>query len=343
MRFRHFLPAILLLLASAQAGAASGARNLYEVSVPVSDQGSDSRGPALRRAFETVLVRVTGQRALPAEAAALLPRAGDLVQGYGYEASVTGNSLKLKAQFDARAVDAALRAQGLPVWGTTRPYHLAWIAVRDDTPPRSLMDAGNAHAGAVTATAEGRGIPLNLPALDAAERQSVGYNRVWDGDFPAVRRASMRYAADALVIGRLAHEGGSWVGHWTLLENSGPVEEWTESRDSLDAALVAGIDGLADREATRFAVQTSRAQELRLAVSGVQSVKDYGRALNYLRSLGAVRAAQVESAQQDRLVFRLRVEGDPDGLARAIASGSTLRADTAAPAGVDQAYVLAGP
>lgn len=341
MRIRHFLPAILLLL-SLPAGAAA-TRNLYEASVSVSDQGIDARGPALRRALETVLIRVVGQRSLPAEATALLPRAANLVQGYSYEASASGNSLKLKAQFDARAVDAALRAQGLPVWGASRPYHLAWIAVRDDAPPRVLIDAGSAHAAAVTATAEGRGLPLNFPALDGTERQSVGYDRVWDGDFPAVRKASTRYTADALVIGRLAHEGGSWVGRWTLLENSGPVEEWTESRDSLDAALAAGIDALADREASRFAVQTGRAQELRLAVSGVNSVKDYGRVLNYLRSLGAVRASQIETAQQDRLTFHLRVEGDPAGLGRAIASGSVLRADTAVPAGVDQAYVLLTP
>lgn len=338
MRIRQFLTAILLL-ASLPANAAV-TRNLYEASVPVSDQGADSRAPALRAAFETVLVRLVGARNLPPEAALLIPRASDLVQGYGYEAAATGNGLKLRATFDARAVDAALRAQGLPVWSANRPYHLAWIAVRDDNPPRQLLDAGSIHASAVLATAEGRGLPLNFPALDATERQSMRFDKVWDSDLPAVREASRRYASDVIVVGRVSRESGSWSGRWTLLDSSGPVEDWTANADTLDAALAAGIDALADREASRYAVQTNRAQELRVEVSGVQSVKDYGRALNYLRGLGAVRAAQVEGAQQDRLTFRLRVEGDPDGLARAIAAGNVLRADTAPPVGADPAYVL---
>jgi hypothetical protein len=212
--------------------------------------------------------------------------------------------------------------------------------VRDTTPPRLLMDASNEHAGAVLATAEARGLPLNFPALDATERQSMNFSKVWDGDVPAVREASRRYASDVILVGRVSREGGNWSGRWTLLDNSGPVEEWTGNADSLDAALATGIDALADREASRYAVQTGRAQELRVAVSGVQSVKDYGRALNYLRSLGAVRAAQVESARQDRLTFHLRIEGDPDGLSRMIAAGNVLRADSVAPAGADQAYVL---
>lgn len=334
---------LALILASGAVSAAV-ARNLYEAGVPVADQAAETRGPALRAAFETVLVRVTGMRVLPAEAAALLPRANEFVQGYGYEAAPAGGGLRLKAQFDARAVDAALRAMNLPLWGVTRPYHLAWIAVRDDAPPRAVLDAANPHAAIVTATAERRGLPLNLPALDTGERQSIDFGKVWDSDLPALRQASRRYAPDALVAARVAREGGRWVGRWTLLDNSAAAQEWSESSDTLDGALAAGIDALADRQAARFAVQGGgRARELRLAVAGIQSVKDYGRALNYVRSLGAVRATQVERAQGNVLTLRVQVEGDPDALSRVIASGSVLRADAATPSGADLAYQLVTP
>lgn len=341
MRIRPFLLAILL--AASLPAAATGPRNFYEASVPVTDQGPDSRGPALRRALEIVLVRVTGQSSLPVETASLLQRATDLVQGYGYEAAPSGGGLRLHAQFDPRAVDAALRSQGLPVWGVNRPTHVAWIAVRDDSPPRNVLDAGNPHAAVVAAAADARGLPLSFPALDSGERQNVGFNPVWGGDWPTLRQASARYRSDAVVVGRMSREGGRWAGRWALLERSEQVEEWSVTRDTLDEALAAGIDELADREASRYVVQTSRAQELRLSVAGVQSVHDYGRALNYVRSLGAVRAVQVEKAQQDSLILRLQIEGDPASMARVIGSGNVLRAEVTMPAGVDQGYVLVAP
>ena len=42
--------------------------------------------------------------------------------------------------------------------------------------------------------------------------------------------------------------------------------------------------------------------------------------------LGPVRSAQVDTVNAGTLSFRLRVEGDPDTLARVIASGRVLRA-----------------
>ena len=329
MRLPAYLALTGVLLAAAFPAAGVPVRGLYEASVPVRSQGPEARDPALQQALEVVLVRVVGTRALPPSALDLLPRASSLVQGYGYESFGSGREqrLRLRAQFDARAIEAALRAQGLSVWGANRPAHIAWIALRDDAQQRAVLDAASAEARApaVLATAEARGLPLQLPSLDATDRRLVTFNDLWSGNFTGVEGASNRYNARMIVIGRVGREGGEWIGRWTLLGGDGGGEDWVSMGTTLDLALAAGIHDLADRQAQRFAVQTGSARELHLRVSGVESLNDYGRALNYVRGLAPVRNAQVESVAPGLLTLRLRVEGDPDTLSRAIAAGRVLR------------------
>jgi hypothetical protein len=302
-------------------------RNLYEATVPVRNQGPEAREPALQQALEVVLVRVTGARMLAPGALDLLSRASSFVQGYGYEGGA-GRDLRLHAQFDARAVEGALRAQGLPVWGANRLAHVAWIALRDDGGPQAVLDAGAAaaRAPAILATAEARGLPLQFPGMDATDRRLVRFDELWNGVTSGAEGASNRYNARLVLIGRVGRESGQWLARWTLLSGNGASEDWISSAPTLAEALAAGIHDLADRQARRFAVQTGTAREMRLRVSGVESLNDYGRALNYLRGLGPVRSAQVEAAEPGVLLFRLRVEGDPDTLARVIAAGRVLRA-----------------
>ena len=328
MRLSVRLAFAAVLLATAAPAAAVAVRNLYEAAVPVPDQSPGARDGALRQALEAVLVRVTGSRELPPEAhGALLPRATVLVQGYGYEAGASGRELLLRAQFDARAVEAALRSQGLPVWGANRPAHTVWLALRDDGQPRAILDAASVpgRAGALLAAAEARGLPLTFPSMDATDRQLVSFNELWSGRVEGAVGAARRYGSDVVVVARLGREGGRWVSRWTFIDGAGASEEWAATHATLPEALAAGVNELADREARRFAVQTGQMQDLRLQVSGVDSLAEYGRVLNYLRARTAVRSAQIEAVQDNRATFRLRVEGDPQTLARTLASGNVLR------------------
>lgn len=318
--------ALALALAAFQAFAAP-VRGLYEARVPVPDQSPQPREQALQRALEVVLVRLTGSRTLPAEAVAVLARASQLVQGYGYETSASGQGLQLKAQFDSRAVDALLRQQGLPVWGANRAMHQAWIALRDDGQPRALLDATSApqRAAAAIAAADARGVPVTFPAMDRTDRQLATFNEVWNGMTDGVLASARRANADRVLIGRVGREDGRWQARWTLLDSSGLGEEWNGTYSSAEEALAEGIHQLADREARRFATEPGLGLDMQLQVSNVRSLQDYGRTLNYLRALNPVRAAQVEAVQESTVTFRLSVEGDPASLARVLAAGSVLR------------------
>lgn len=340
MRLSACLTALALLAASAPASAVP-VRGLYEASVPVPDQSPQQREPALRRALETVLVRVTGQRHPPV-GANVLDRATMLVQGYGYEKEPDGKGLRLRAQFDPRAIDAALRALGVPVWGVNRLSHVVWIALRDDGQGRALLDANGvaARAPAVAATAEARGLPFVYPQLDAAERKLATFNDVWAGNFAGIQGASRTYNANLMLIGRVGRQGAGWVGRWTVLNHAGASEEWTVALETLDEVLAAGIHELADRQAQRFSTQTGSVRELRLLVAGVDSLDDYGRVLTYVRGLNPVRGAQVESVRGGEVTLRLQVEGDPELLSRVIVAGRTLRRSESGATEGAESYVL---
>lgn len=331
--------AALALLASLPA-AAVPVRGLYEASVPVADQGPALRESALRRALQVVLVRVSGQR--NPGASTVLDRAGVLVQGYGYETAPGGSGLRLRAQFDSRAVDAALRALDVPVWGPNRPAHVVWIALRDDGHPRALLDAAGiaARAPTVSAVADARGLPFSYPVLDPGERKLVRVNDVCAGNVTGVEGASRRYDAAVTLVGCVGRESDRWLGRWTALFRSGASESWAGTHDTLEEALAAGVDELADREAQRFATQAGAARELRLRVAGVDSLQDYGRVLNYLRGLNPVRSVQVEGAAAGELALRLQVEGEPGSLSRVIANGRTLRREAQDAFERQESYVL---
>lgn len=342
MRLPAFLVLAAALAAAAPVALAVPVRGLYDASVPVSDQGSSAREPALRLALQEVLVRLVGQRQLPEAARSLLPRATSLVQGYGYETFPGTRELRLKAQFDGRAVEAALRAQGLPVWGVNRPTHLVWLALRDETGARLIVDEGSAaeRAPALAGMAAARGLPLVLPAPTPSERQRLTFAEIWDGRTDEVLGVSSRYASDAVVIGRVGREGSRWTGRWTLLDGKGLSEDWSVSEGSLDAAIAAGIDQLADRQAARLAAQTALVHELQLRVRAVDGLRDYGRLLGYLKSLTRVRQSVVERAEGDTLTLRLRVEGERGALEQVLDASGLLRRDPESGRGDALAYVL---
>jgi hypothetical protein len=321
------------LLAATPLALAIPVPGLYEARVPVTDQNPGQREQALRQALSMVLVRLTGSRVLPDSAAAqqILGKASSLVQGYGYETAETGTGLVLHAQFDPRAVQAALRAQGLPVWGDNRLAHLAWIALRDDGSPRAVLDAAGvaARAPAVARAADARGIVLMYPRGDAQDRSRAAFDDVWTAQHDKLLAASQRYNPDQVLIGRVQRESGQWTGRWTLLNLAGQAEDWTVMHDTLDAVLEDGIQQLADREAQRFAVAAGlSAQDLLLQVAGVESLKEYGHVLNYLRGLNPVRSAQLVSVQNGAMVFRLTIDGTPDTIARVLAAGRVLRPES---------------
>lgn len=324
--------------------------DLYSAEVPVMTQDTGERDKAIQAALTAVLVKVTGRRDvanLPA-AGDILRQANRMVEQYRYRDIPTIDTTRpppvvagsppdatvalppafnLWVAFDAQAVQRALEDAQLPIWGTTRPIVLLWLAVQDG-PQRYLLDPAvhlPLKQAAETAAAS-RGIPMVFPLMDLEDQGRVGVSEVWGNFSDSILEASQRYRVDGVLVGRLHKQAdGQWFGRWSLYQNDGGVN-WEASAANMALAVATGIDVQADRLASRFAqVLSGTAQDqVRLVVYQVDDFSDYGRALKYLQSLNPVKSVLVAGVDADRVSFDVSLRGSREGLRQVIGLGNVL-------------------
>jgi uncharacterized protein len=312
-------PALGLALAIAMNPVdAARVAGLYEADVEMTEGREQAFGAALGE----VLVRVTGRRDVTAraEVAPLLASAADYAQQFRQPTPD-----RLWVSFDGAALERELTRLNQPVWGADRPNVLLWIAVDAGGGQRFVLASGaeseeevQIHA-MVTDAAERRGVPVLFPLMDAEDRAVASFPEVWGGFEDSVLAASERYGADVVLVGRLA-AGDLGYGRWTMFGADG-IDRWS-------AGVSDSIDRVADGFAARFAVVSSGDNRtIRLAVSGLDSVEDYGRINRFLGGLTAVEALGIETVEGDQVVFRVSLRGEAATLDEAVRLGGLLQPD----------------
>jgi len=317
------LAAGLALLAAVLPAEGARVEGLYQAEAAL----TDGRDEAFRAALGKVLVRITGRRdaAGRPELAELLDRAAAYAQQFRQPAPD-----RLWAAFDGAALERELARLQQPVWGAERPSTLLWIAVDAGGGKRFVVASGaelSEEAAIRTQALEAadeRGIPLVFPLMDAEDRAQASFAEVWGGFEDSILAASARYGVDAVLVGRLA-AGDMGHGRWTLYGADG-AERWS-------GGVADSVGRLADRFAARFAVVPSGAgRTIRVAVSGVETVADYGRVSAFLGGLTAIDSIGVETVERDQVVFRVAMRGEAAALDEAVRLGGVLRPDAGQPA-----------
>ena len=302
--------------------------DLYTAQVRAEDRGDLEA--ALGQAMRAMLVRLTGARRLEDSPGVIeaLANPERFVQQYLFE---SGDGRGLTVKFDPGAVDRLVEQLGLGRWSRVRPRVIVWLAVEDEGGRKSFVDSASPAAAAIEGPAHERGIPFILPLFDIEDRMTLPVSTLWGGFQEPIQRASRRYAADAVLTGRV-HRGetGLWKARWTLF---GDLEqEFRTSRESLAETVAEGMHEVADRFAARFAMRGAAAASSRasIAVEGVERVEDYARLLRYLSSIDIVETVQVERVEGARVRFVLEARGGRAALAELISLGRTLSPEESA-------------
>ena len=337
-RARHVIVLLLLALAGLP-GAVPAARvaDLYAASAPAPDGPAAGNTAAFGAALRQVLVKVSGRQAAGEQA--VVASFGDpaaLVQQFRRDAA--GN---LWAQFDPAAVRRGLARANLSAWGEDRPTTLVWL-VWDSGAGELDLVPGSATGGTAGAlrqqlleAAEARGVPVMLPLRDAPDLAAVGAADAWGGSMDTIRRASARYPADVILVGRarLSPPGTADV-RWTLLAGA-QREEWS-------GGITEGPAGLAERLAARLASGPAGTGSIALAVSGVGTLDQYGALLAYLRGLDSVESVAVTGLAGDSLRLDLRLRTERGRFEQALALGRLLQPEPADEGTTTLRYRLAG-
>lgn len=328
---------LLLFLALVAAPLAAQDVALYEGETTVDSQSPEQRGAALPRALAQVLVKVSGDPSIVADAQSqgALSGAASLMQRYRYrQETVMQNGVPalksvLIAQFDQAAVEALIGRTGHTVWPSPRPAPLLWLAIDDGRGARLVGEAQSSAVASLLRRGRDRGLGFSFPQADLQDQTVAGAQAVWRSDLGAVRSAASRYGAEAVLVGKMQRGASGWTVDWILLDQGNELRRWSSTDPDATVVLAAGADGAASALARRYAqdILTGAAGNYVVVVAGLAAADDYGRVVQYLQSLPIVQAIAVREARDDTLVLDLSLRAGLEGLARLIERGGVLRSD----------------
>ena len=313
-------------LASLLLGLSLGARaeqpvDLYRVEVLVASQSAGERERAAREALRELVVRVSGDRSAleqpTIEEAA--SRAQDFVYEFNYAPSpetLTRDGRELPAsrlilKFSPVEIERLLRRAELAFWPARRPSVLVWLVARNREEGLHRVTDSELRAQ-LRRHAQARGLPLILPLDDLEDRLALTPRQVWAWDEESVRKASERYAPDAILIGRYSptSEGGL-RSDWQLYHSLGNPSFDLRSQD-LEQLMTGAIDRVADHFVERYAIvpREEGPGDIVMQIGGILDFGDYKSVERYLEDLAMVRRMEFVSLDRERLTLRLVTEGE---------------------------------
>ncbi len=324
---RLFQTLFLLCLAWVQPTQALEVNDLYEATVTVAGRSQAQQAKGMSDAYRVVIGKVAGSAPQPAAMAALLKKTQQHVRSYAYLGG-NGQAMSMQVSFDRVAVDAALQAAGIPVWGSNRPLVLLWLALEESGQRRIVSaDSDPLIAQRIRAHVGGMGTPVNLPLYDLQDMSTLGVADVWGEFDERIRAASAQYRADLIATARIDAENGTWRGRWTL-STGGETARTTTSGQTRDDALQAGLDWISARVRDTYAGAAAASgvpgAGLTLVVKGVRDIAAHAALTGLLTSSVVIRAVALERVEGDRVTFSVVPAASTDTLMQGLLSGGRL-------------------
>ena len=323
---RPFVVCLSLLCLPAVAAPVAG---LYQVREPVQGDEAQSRDQALHDALKTLVQRLTGSKTA-ADSQALADLRKDpqqIISQFGYDADA------LVVEFDPGATDRALRAAGLPVWGANRPAILTWW-VNEGVDGGQLVGESQDGSALLQRAAQHRGVAVRLPLADLSEQLLADQDQLFSQEPQALREASERYAADALMTVAAKSTGEQWQGRWQLWLGEERLHGQASGADQ--AALADTImTAVTEQLAPRFVVKAGAAQRMTLVLSGANLAR-FAAAERLLEPFSPT----LKSVDGDQLTYE--VQGNLEQLRAQLALGH-LQEQPAVPAEAVSAEPASAP
>jgi hypothetical protein len=321
-RLAVFLTSLGLLSVLSVPLRAEIVEDIYTARLPVESRDPGALRSARREGLAQVLVKASGDAlaATRPETAAALDAPERYLLSYSYE-DAGDAGMRLRLEYDERAVQALLRSAGLPLWTANRPPTLAWVVVSAQGRRQFLSPAERPEEGAVLAQSFAlRGLPLQLPLLDLADTTALTPGEAWRQSSPAIIDASRRYRGAEILAGRAALTAtGRWVGDWRLLYEGRWLARAVDAQ-TFGEFSAAGADLVASTVAGRYAVLTDGEADRRYQVTlrGIRGYDDYLLAQEILAGLETVRRVVPERLLGDQVSLRLEADADLAQLAQII-------------------------
>ena len=315
------------MIVFAHPAAAGGSQeSLYAAATPVANQSAKERDQAFTRDLAQVLVKVSGNpnAAQVAALSSVLSNAGNLVVEYRYRAVPVsqGGGNELWARFDSEAVDKALIQNGQGTWGQGRPTVVAWILDGNSI----VADDQNAPiVAAMRKDAQQRGLPLVIPLMDLTDQKRVSGFDIRTLFLPALKSASQRYGAHAMLIGQISSADVGVKSQWTLVfdNNSTSFQETADTPQQAGAAAVGQATTLLAQQLA-YLPSVGGGGQMLVIVSGVNSLANLKRVEMLIKGVPGVGSLQLDSIRGDLVGFQVPYAGAVADLQQALTVAGSL-------------------
>lgn len=311
----------------AQAAGSSGSQpHLYSAATPVPDQSAATRAKAFKRDLAQVLVKVSGNpnAAQVSALAPVLDNAGNLVVEYRYRTLPVsaGGGQELWAHFDQKAVDKALAQSGQSTWGKGRPTVVTWVlnsgTIVADNPNDPVVVSMRKSAGK-------RGLPLVVPLMDLTDQKQVSAFDIRTLFLPALKSASSRYGAHAMLVGVINQADVGVQSQWNLVfgQDTVPFQEHAQTPQQAAARAVARSATLLAQKLA-YLPSIGAAGRVHVVVWGIGSLADLKQVEALISGVPGVNAARLDALRGNRARFSVPYAGAASDLAQALTVAGPL-------------------
>ncbi len=294
--------------------------DLYSADILVASQSASERRRAAREGLEQLMVRVSGdpeaiEHSVVQEA---LSRAEDFIQEFNYVSTSETIEVedeerpasRLVMKFSPPELERLLRSANLSLWPANRPAVLVWMVGRDDGELERI--SGSQQRDWLRDRARARGLPLVMPLEDLEDRLALSARELWELEEDVIRKASQRYEAEAILVGRYSEtSGGQWRSDWQLYHSQGNPTFYLRA-ESVEALMGEAVDETANHFAELYAIvpREEGPDAVLIEVGGIDEFGDYKAVERYLEGLALVRRAELVSLRPGVLTLRLVTEGE---------------------------------
>lgn len=321
---------------------------LYSAQVEIEDQSVAQVLRAKKLGLAQVIVKVTGQSQSlnKSRIRVALTNAEAYLQRFSFNTTELPNGQSqalLELAFDKQLVDQLVAESGLPIWGTDRAAVLVWLVEDKQGTRKIINDNSHPMVAQIMAQANQRGMPLLWPLLDLEDQLTINPGALWGVFRGPIKRASGRYQADAILVGRVFQDSQQlWSVEWNFW-----LDQVEQKWSSQGADLATLVDPLQERVSASLVAKFALSTELNspvdkvsksvlLQVDQVTQIDDYAELLSMLQTIAGIDRVQLHSANGTSLKFRLFAQSNLGQIKSVIDLKRRLQAvqsQTSAPSG----------
>ncbi|NKB99716.1 MAG: DUF2066 domain-containing protein [Pseudomonadales bacterium] len=304
---------------------------LYSVEQTVADQSAGERQRVAREGLLTVLSRLTGLESVPRSQPVRSALANPSRFYSEYKFFDNDGDAMVRITFQKTAVMNLIRTSALPIWWTSRPTVLVWVAVEENG-RRQILAADSDHPlrGEIEVHAKRRGLEVRLPLMDVDDELSITPGAVWGDVASSVQSASSRYDADMVMTCRLkaalSLAGRALDGDCRYWFADSPIVDAFSTPQFNDVAKTA-VDGIAGLLVDKYSVLARDLRRWEVRIAGADDVSDYAMLLRYVENLDFVDQVTVSQLEPDHFTFLFDTRADADQFLMLLTSDGSFLVD----------------